>query len=52
MGDGNEPEIFMDNYHKTLDHWLADTHGRISKPMIADSTFTKVTEHECWHLPG
>ena len=35
MGDSNEPEVFMGNYHEAIDGYRMGTHQRIAKHMIA-----------------
>ena len=37
MGDSNEPEAFMANYHLALDAYRIQTHKRIAKPLIAEA---------------
>ena len=43
MGDSNEPETFMGNYHEAIDDYRMDTHNRIAKPMIVTNEWTNTT---------
>ena len=43
MGDSNEPEMFMGNYHEAIDDYRMDTHNRIAKPMIVTNEWTATT---------
>ena len=42
MGDSNEPEAFMGNYHIAVNKYRMDTHSRIAKPLIAQLEWLQV----------